>query len=68
MSKKKETEIQISDSKDGVILTVGKKKVAEIKQDTNDTFDVVVNGKVIKSCQSYPEALEEAIKTYNLSL
>jgi hypothetical protein len=31
MSKKKETEIQISDSKDGVVLTVGKKMVAEIK-------------------------------------
>ncbi|GFH42340.1 hypothetical protein Hs30E_08910 [Lactococcus hodotermopsidis] len=73
MSKKKETEIQISDSKDGVILTVGKKKVAEIKNITDETtseetFEVLVNGKYIKTMKNYPEALEEAIKTYNLAL
>lgn len=68
MSKKKETEIQISDSKDGVVLTVGKKTVAEIKNTADDSFDVIVNGKHIKTLKVYPEALEEAIKTYNLAL
>jgi hypothetical protein len=68
MSKKKETEIQISDSKDGVILTVGKKTVAEIKNTSDDSFDIIVNGKQIKTLKNYPEALEEAIKTYNLAL
>jgi hypothetical protein len=65
---KKETEIQISDSKDGVVLTVGKKMVAEIKNTADDSFDVIVNGKHIKTFKAYPEALEEAIKTYNLAL
>lgn len=68
MSKKKETEIQISDSKDGVVLTVGKKTVAEIKNTTDETFDVFVNGKLIKTTKQYSEAIEEAIKHYNLSL
>mgnify|MGYP006380768355 FL=1 len=68
MSKKKETEIQISDSKDGVVLTVGKKTVAEIKNTADDAFDVIVNGKHIKTFKAYPETLEEAIKTYNLAL
>ncbi|MDN6070456.1 MAG: DUF2969 domain-containing protein [Lactococcus plantarum] len=68
MSKKKETEIQISDSKDGVILTVGKKTVAEIKNTADDTFDVFVNGKLIKTSKLYADAIEEAIKHYNLSL
>lgn len=68
MSKKKETEIQISDSKDGVVLTVGKKTIAEIKNTADDSFDVIVNGKHIKTFKAYPEALEEAIKTYNLAL
>ncbi|GAX46528.1 hypothetical protein RsY01_107 [Lactococcus reticulitermitis] len=68
MSKKKETEIQISDSKDGVLLTVGKKTVAEIKNTADDSFDVLVNGKHIKTFKAYPEALEEAIKSYNLAL
>ena len=68
MSKKKETEIQISDSQDGVILTVGKKTVAEIKNNADDAYDVFVNGKLAKTLKAYPEALEEAIKMYNLAL
>jgi hypothetical protein len=71
MSKRKETEIQISDSEDGVILTVGKKKVAEIKaisDTTSESFDVIVNGKRIKTMKKYSDALEEAIKSYNLAL
>lgn len=68
MSKKKETEIQISDSKDGVVLTVGKKTVAEIKKTADETFDIFANGKLIKTSKHYPEAIEEAIKHYNLSL
>lgn len=68
MSKKKETEIQISDSKDGVVLTVGKKQVAEIKNTAEESFEVIVNGKHIKTYPAYPEALEAAIMTYNLAL
>jgi hypothetical protein len=51
-----------------VVLTVGKKMVAEIKNTADDSFDVIVNGKHIKTFKAYPEALEEAIKTYNLAL
>ena len=68
MSKKKETEIQISDSQDGVVLTVGKKTVAEIKNNADDAYEVFVNGKLTKTLKAYPEALEEAIKMYNLAL
>ncbi|MDR1606239.1 MAG: DUF2969 family protein [Streptococcaceae bacterium] len=68
MSKKKETEIQIVDSQTGVVLTVGKKTVAEIKLTADEAFDVLVNGKHIKTVKAYSDALETAIKTYNLSL
>lgn len=51
-----------------MVLTVGKKTVAEIKNTADEAFEVFVNGKHIKTFKAYPEALEEAIKTYNLAL
>ena len=41
---------------------------AEIKNTADDTFEVFVNGKLIKTSKLYADAIEEAIKHYNLSL
>jgi hypothetical protein len=67
MSKKKDTEIQIVDTKKGVDLMVGKRVVAQILE-TGQGFEVVVDGKLETTLPAFPLALEEAIKAYNLSI
>ena len=67
MTKKKDTEIQIIDTPEGVELVVGKKTIAEIIEQENK-FLIRENGKDRGLYRSYSLALEEAIKSYNLSL
>ncbi|PCS01533.1 DUF2969 family protein [Lactococcus fujiensis] len=67
MSKKKDTEIEIVDTASGAEVKVGKKIVAEIKEEFG-TFVVVVSGKEVAVVRTFEDALEEAIKAYNLTV
>lgn len=65
MSKKKDTEIEIIDTKTGVQVKSGKKIIAEINEE-NGSFIVLASGKELAVTRAFPDALEEAIKAYNL--
>ena len=67
MSKKKDTEIEIVDTETGALVKSGKKTIAEIKEVAGE-FAVLVSAKEVAVTHSFAEALEEAIKTYNLGL
>lgn len=67
MSKRKDTELEIKDTATGAVINIGKKTIAEIKEEFG-TFVVVVSGKEVAVVRTFDEALEEAIKTYNLSV
>ena len=67
MSKKKDTEIEIVDTASGAEVKVGKKIVAEIKEEFGP-FVVVVSGKEVAVVRTFEDALEEAIKAYNLTV
>ncbi|CAM3144405.1 DUF2969 family protein [Lactococcus hircilactis] len=67
MSKKKDTEIEIIDTTTGAEIKVGKKVVAEIKEEFG-TFVVVVASKEVAVVRTFEDALEEAIKAYNLTV
>lgn len=66
MSKKKDTEIEIVDTEQGADIKVGKKTVAEIKEEFG-TFVVTMSGKEVAVVRTFEDALEEAIKAYNLT-
>ncbi len=65
MAKKKDTEVEIIDTENGAEVKIGKKTIAEIKEEFG-TFVVVVSGKEIAVVRNFEDALEEAIKAYNL--
>jgi transketolase len=65
MSKKKDTEIEIIDTKTGVQVKSGKKIIAEINEE-NGNFVVLTSGKELTVTRNFADALEEAIKAYNL--
>lgn len=67
MSKKKDTEIEIVDTETGAEIKVGKKVVAEIKEEFGN-FVVVASGKEVAVVRTFEDALEEAIKAYNLTV
>ena len=67
MSKKKDTEIEIVDTEKGADLKVGKKIVAEIVEEAG-SFVVSMNGREVAVLRTFDDALEEAIKAYNLSV
>ncbi|MQW22596.1 MULTISPECIES: DUF2969 family protein [unclassified Lactococcus] len=67
MSKKKDTEIEIVDTETGAEIKVGKKVIAEIKEEFG-TFVVVASGKEVAVVRTFEDALEEAIKAYNLTV
>lgn len=67
MAKKKDTEVEIIDIENGVEVRIGKKAVAEIKEESG-TFVVTVSGKEIAVARSFEDGLEEAIKAYNLTV
>lgn len=66
MSKKKDTEIDIIDTETGADIKIGKKKIAEIKEEAG-SFVSLVSGKEVAVTRTFEDALEEAIKAYNLS-
>ncbi|AYG00696.1 DUF2969 family protein [Lactococcus allomyrinae] len=67
MSKKKDTELEVIDTATGAVINLGKKTIAEIKEEFG-TFVVVMSGKEIAVARTFEDALEEAIKAYNLSI
>ena len=67
MPKKKDTEIEIIDTETGVQVKSGKKIIAEITEE-NSSFVAVSSGKEIAVTREFSEALEEAIKAYNLGV
>lgn len=67
MSKKKDTVIEVVDTKTGAVVNIGKKTIAEIKE-SGKMFEVFANNKYLTATSTFNEALDEAIKNYNLSL
>ncbi|MCL2112580.1 MAG: DUF2969 domain-containing protein [Streptococcaceae bacterium] len=67
MSKKKDTELEVIDTATGAVVNLGKKTIAEIKEEFG-TFVVIMSGKEIAVVRTFEDALEEAIKAYNLSI
>ncbi|MFC4652085.1 DUF2969 family protein [Lactococcus nasutitermitis] len=67
MSKKKDTEVEVVDTATGVAINVGKKTIAEINEE-NGQFIVRISGKEVAVSRTFEDALEEAIKAYNLSV
>ncbi|MEY8458556.1 DUF2969 family protein [Lactococcus ileimucosae] len=67
MPKKKDTEIEIIDTEKGVQVKSGKKIIAEINEE-NGSFVVLTSGKELAVTADFPNALEEAIKAYNLGV
>ncbi|QDK71630.1 DUF2969 family protein [Lactococcus protaetiae] len=67
MSKKKDTELGVIDTATGAVVNLGKKTIAEIKEEFG-TFVVIMSGKEIAVVRTFEDALEEAIKAYNLSI
>ncbi|MFK4953091.1 DUF2969 domain-containing protein [Lactococcus garvieae] len=65
MSKKKDTEIEVVDTKTGVQVKSGKKIIADINEE-NGSFVVVASGKELAVTRNFADAMEEAIKAYNL--
>ena len=66
MSKKKDTEIEIVDTETGAEIRTGKKKIAQITEE-NGQFIVIMSEKEIAVARTFPDAVEEAIKAYNLN-
>ncbi|MDR0297346.1 MAG: DUF2969 domain-containing protein [Streptococcaceae bacterium] len=66
---KKETEIQIVDTENGVDLLIGKKVVRRIIETESGKFDVeTADEKHMGTFKTYAQAEEEAIRSYNLYL
>lgn len=65
MSKKKDTEIEVIDTKTGVQVKSGKKIIADINEE-NGSFVVVASDKELAVTRNFADAMEEAIKAYNL--
>ena len=67
MAKKKDTELEIVDTATGAFIKSDKKNIAEIKEEFG-TFVVIMSEKEIAVVRTFEQALEEAIKAYNLSI
>lgn len=65
---RKETEIEVRDTTEGVELLIGKKIIGTIRE-VNGNFDAFSsNEKRLGMFKKYNDAEEEVIRTYNLSL
>ncbi|MDR0199606.1 MAG: DUF2969 domain-containing protein [Streptococcaceae bacterium] len=66
---KKDTEIQVIDSADGVELKVGTHTIRKIRELPEGKFEVLTaDDKHLTTAMTYADAEEEAIRSYNLAL
>lgn len=64
---KKDIEITIRDTKEGVDLFIGKKLIGSVVE-TDSNFEAHSSQKFLANFKNYADAEEEVIRNYNLSI